>query len=272
MIILIVIVVLATLAVPSLKALLDGRKVDHAIAEMRVALSQSQRSAIRNADTCGTSILVQTVNTSPDFQADLNSNCPQVSVPELPDGITITSNLIATPMDMVLSSKRHWLASNQILIAEDIGDDDDDDDDQRSAPVNNNTDSNENKVNNSSSKIIEDTSKKTITQESRAKWKMSNCKDWKGCTSSQRAQKGVVDLYFNHQGAIRYDIQTGGQSTMDPSGKFVAALSDQPNQTMKCIAISQRIGLTRIGSYEGGLTPEKITHEGQCVTKAWNKQ
>lgn len=58
----------------------------------------------------------------------------------------------------------------------------------------------------------------------------------------------------------------------DPSGKIVLFLPGQQQSVKKCVAISQTLGLTRIGDYEGPLAPSDITTEGVCTAMKWTQQ
>jgi prepilin-type N-terminal cleavage/methylation domain-containing protein len=58
----------------------------------------------------------------------------------------------------------------------------------------------------------------------------------------------------------------------DPSGQIVAYIAERKNVQKKCIAISNTLGLTRVGNYTGGVTPEEITEGGICTALDWTTQ
>ncbi|PSB35041.1 pilus assembly FimT family protein [Chlorogloea sp. CCALA 695] len=56
------------------------------------------------------------------------------------------------------------------------------------------------------------------------------------------------------------------QPTKDPSGKIVFSIANNSSLTKKCIAISNTLGLTRIGNYTGKIKKNyKLTKEGICT-------
>ncbi|NJN23235.1 MAG: hypothetical protein HC810_00950 [Acaryochloridaceae cyanobacterium RL_2_7] len=52
----------------------------------------------------------------------------------------------------------------------------------------------------------------------------------------------------------------------------MATITNEKRPKVRCLVISRRIGLTRIGYYQGGLSPQEITNEGQCKTLEWDQQ
>ncbi|NJN24318.1 MAG: hypothetical protein HC810_07960 [Acaryochloridaceae cyanobacterium RL_2_7] len=110
MILLIVMAILISLAMPSLNGYLKSAQVDRTVAELRVTMSQSQRAAIRNVNSCSTSVLVQTSSSSADFQPALGSSCQDMVLPAFPKGVTVLSNLKTTPMVDIMMSQRGWFA------------------------------------------------------------------------------------------------------------------------------------------------------------------
>ena len=341
MIILIVMAVIASLSIPSLGGFLESAKVDRTVAELRVAMSQSQRSAIRSNRLCSTSIVVQTSDTSENFQSAMGTSCPEMTIPTLPEGISVKSNMATTPMVDVLASNHGWFASvgdflvarrhskdpveNNVQVSVDgasasatadeggtaaaavsVGDDgsnstdaggddttDASDDNQQPDEMGDTTFDNpsvlppiddpevlppvdENNGSAPSPRSLnlgnDNASIAQSVQTARQAFSSSNCQSWNGCSAEKRANMGMIDLSFNRQGGINYELEANGNVVNDPSGKIVAMISNRPNSKMKCVVISRRIGLTRIGYYKGGLTPEEITNDGQCTTLEWDKQ
>jgi Tfp pilus assembly protein FimT len=61
-------------------------------------------------------------------------------------------------------------------------------------------------------------------------------------------------------------------SPADPTGKAVAYISDNESVQKKCVAVSNTLGLTRIGIYTGDTDPAAITDTGICSALDWKQQ
>ncbi len=87
---------------------------------------------------------------------------------------------------------------------------------------------------------------------------------------------GSVQISFGILGTAEFNIEisapaaavTYSQTVNDPSGKIVFYISQGSTQERKCIAISNTLGLTRVGVYTGPLTGSQITRQGICTTAA----
>jgi type II secretory pathway pseudopilin PulG len=58
----------------------------------------------------------------------------------------------------------------------------------------------------------------------------------------------------------------------DPTGKVVAYISGKDQVQKKCIAVSNTLGLTRIGTYTGDTAPAAMTDGGTCSALDWKQQ
>jgi hypothetical protein len=58
----------------------------------------------------------------------------------------------------------------------------------------------------------------------------------------------------------------------DPSAKIVALIPDNKSVTKRCVAVSSTLGLTRVGTYTGEVSPTAITDEGVCTALDWKEQ
>lgn len=83
-----------------------------------------------------------------------------------------------------------------------------------------------------------------------------------------------IPVQFGVLGNPKFAIATPSGTALptDPSGKIVLFLPTNQSAAKKCIALSQSLGLTRIGNYEGPLTPSDITTQGTCTASNWKKQ
>ena len=226
-----------------------------------------QRAAIETGAPCEASILVQLTTASVPFKSDVGSSCRGITDQNLPKGISIFSNLVSTPIEQVLASNRVLIASNNNLLAHHQNLDPNDfgvtQGNSSSHDPAAQKDTNPHDVNNQT---------ESFKKKSWANWTISNCKRWNGCNSSDRHRIGVIDLAFGTQGSIDYDLQHRDPTSTSSTGTIIARRSIRPNGKKKCIAISRRIGLTRIGHYHGGLTPDEITENGQCTAVDWSQQ
>ncbi len=91
-------------------------------------------------------------------------------------------------------------------------------------------------------------------------------------SNGDTVKEALVGVGFGKQGSANYGVQTSQSTIQDPTGKFVVFVSKKPTGKQKCVAVSPRLGLTRIGTYIGGLLPNEITDEGICEPKNWQKQ
>jgi type II secretion system protein H len=58
----------------------------------------------------------------------------------------------------------------------------------------------------------------------------------------------------------------------DPTGKAVAYIPENQGVQKKCVAVSNTLGLTRIGTYTGDTDPAAITDTGICSALDWKQQ
>ncbi len=92
------------------------------------------------------------------------------------------------------------------------------------------------------------------------------------CPPDSNPATKVVDLAFGDRGHARFGVESNQSPPIDPSGKLVAFIRNQSDGKRKCVVISHRLGLTRIGRYSGSLDPVEMTQDGLCSTLEWNKQ
>ena len=231
-IIIVVIGILALITAPNFSSLLMSIKLDQTVAELQTELSGTQRSAIRGQKACVASLLVQ--------------NIEGVSVPSFQSGILNSCQM----------SGDHDLAQG-VSIASNV-------------------------IPNPNKASLVPT--QAATPDTPSSWweKVKEysadwwCKTFNKCppggTESLGDDPKVVDVMYGAQGAVSYNVYSDRSVVDDMTGKFVLFVSDHPRGKQKCIAVSKRIGLTRIGNYRGGMSPAEITDEGICTSKRWDKQ
>jgi Tfp pilus assembly protein FimT len=94
-------------------------------------------------------------------------------------------------------------------------------------------------------------------------------------TSSPPSASSTTTIRFVPSGSAEFTVLTTvplPNLPNDPTGKIVAYISGKDQIQKKCIAISNTLGLTRIGTYSGDTTPEAITDSGTCSALDWRQQ
>jgi prepilin-type N-terminal cleavage/methylation domain-containing protein len=94
-------------------------------------------------------------------------------------------------------------------------------------------------------------------------------------SSATSGSSNATGLKFGPLGSAEFTIQTAitaPATPRDPSGKVVAFAESNPQIQKKCVAISSTLGLTRVGTYTGGLSPSDITDSGVCTALDWKQQ
>lgn len=80
-----------------------------------------------------------------------------------------------------------------------------------------------------------------------------------------RSTNTNVQINFGILGTAEFGIQPGTSVANDPTGKIVFFLNRRSIPDKKCIVISNTLGLSRIGNYNGGTGETDITNTG-CRT------
>jgi Tfp pilus assembly protein FimT len=94
-------------------------------------------------------------------------------------------------------------------------------------------------------------------------------------TSSPPSTSSTTTIRFVSSGSAEFTVLTTvplPSLPNDPTGKIVAYISGKDQIQKKCIAISNTLGLTRIGTYSGDTTPAAITDSGTCSALDWKQQ
>ncbi|WP_404790552.1 Tfp pilus assembly protein FimT/FimU [Altericista sp. CCNU0014] len=85
----------------------------------------------------------------------------------------------------------------------------------------------------------------------------------------------AITIRFVPSGSAEFAVKTAvslPNLPSDPTGKVVAYIEGKQQQKKKCIAISNTLGLTRIGTYTGDIDPAAITDRGICSALDWKQQ
>ncbi|WP_299489024.1 prepilin-type N-terminal cleavage/methylation domain-containing protein [Acaryochloris sp. IP29b_bin.137] len=81
-----------------------------------------------------------------------------------------------------------------------------------------------------------------------------------------------IPIKYGVLGNPEFAIVSAQQTPADPSGKIVFYSPNDSKATKRCIAISNTLGLTRIGTYQGDMSPTAITDSGRCTAENWEEQ
>ena len=82
----------------------------------------------------------------------------------------------------------------------------------------------------------------------------------------------VIPVKYGVLGNPEFSVSSAQETPVDPTGKIVFFDSEDTQAKKRCIAISNTLGLTRIGTYQGDLKPTAITDSGRCTTENWEEQ
>lgn len=81
-----------------------------------------------------------------------------------------------------------------------------------------------------------------------------------------------IPIKYGVLGNPEFAIVSAQQTPTDPSGKIIFYSPGDSKVTKRCIAISNTLGLTRIGTYQGDMSPDAITDSGRCTAENWEEQ
>jgi type II secretory pathway pseudopilin PulG len=233
LIIVVVLGVLTTIAAPSLMSLMDGVKINQTITEVRGTLQEGQRQAIRNNKPCIVSLSFSPSGDGSQDDDDDNSGSDKNNGSNQGNKNGIDNN----------SGNGHTNPSSPALPPT-----------PPSTPL-----------------PITTTQCPTTTEP-----EVPSGVDVASNISPAATTRDDVAVTFGIYGSAEFGVvgQMPGTTTgvRDPSGKIVAYIPTRQNVQKKCIAISNTLGLTRVGNYTGGVTPEEITQGGVCTALDWTTQ
>ena len=231
-IILILIGVLATIAAPSMTQMLTKIELNKSVVAVQTSFSSAQRQAIRVQRVCEVGILE---NRDPDNDDKLLS--PSIVYSE------------CLPVKDSPLSEETIVATNLKPLQEDNG--------------------GANLVNpNSTSKIVQGAYEWCVEHESHNHDYWDDvCKHFQQKPSLEFAQ-----LYYRPDGAVKFWIHSQSSTPSDSSGKMVFYKAGDSKKKPKCLVMSRRLGLLRVGQYSGSLDPTEMTENGACTSDDWDKQ
>lgn len=257
MVIVAILGIVASISAPGVWGMLNRARLKQTVAEVRTALNETQREAIRGNKVC-----TVTLNF---VDGKVTGSCLKTGDRNLASEISIATNLTNDGSSPLTSQKGRVIADSQIVQG----------------------------VSNGVSPSLIALSD-LVEQAERASnagmvvQVISPCQplnsgkcvrvagDFVGDEDSPGTSKSGVSydipIRFGVLGNPDFSIVSNGNSPTDPSGKIVFFFPDDAQGTKRCIAISNTLGLTRVGTYTGEMTPLAITTTGRCIAEKWDQQ
>ena len=245
----------AAASAPSIMATMNRAKVKQTMAEVRTALNETQREAIK-----GNKICTLTLNF---VEGKITGPCLQSGDRTLEADVAIATNLTDPN-----SNTAHTHEGQPVLIGSDV---------QPSLGL-------------SDGETISQIAMASVPKEQAKASKagvvvqvIAKCKGntEKGlglgtCKDKDQDDEGnnflPIPIKYGVLGNPEFAIVSAQPIPADPSGKIIFYSPDDSKATKRCIAISNTLGLTRIGTYQGDMSPAAITDSGRCTAENWEEQ
>jgi type II secretory pathway pseudopilin PulG len=235
LIIVLIIGIGVAIATPSFLSSIEKFRLEQAVVEVRSAFREAQRQAIRSGEAC---LLIMDLHSS-----KLTAPCINMSQRSLPDQVKLATNiaLITEKISVIDRENSQLVASTDLT---NLG---------LQAKSNSGRTQKENYIQIGSCSI-------KVSQEENS-IKCSNSSDLDDFNKLAPVNFGIL-------GTAEFSIikpNVTEKSSIDPSAKIIFYTSESDKSTKRCIAISNTLGLTRAGTYNGSTEPEAITDSGICT-------
>lgn len=257
MVIVAILGIVASISAPGVWGMLNRARLKQTVAEVRTALNETQREAIRGNKVC-----TVTLNF---VDGKVTGSCLKTGDRNLASEISIATNLTNDGSSPLTSKKGRVIADSQIVQG-----------------VSNGVSPSLIALSDLSEQAEQASNAGMVVQV------ISPCQplnsgqcvqvagDFVGDEDSPGTSKSGVSydipIRFGVLGNPDFSIVSNGNSPTDPSGKIVFFFPDDAQGTKRCIAISNTLGLTRVGTYTGEMTPLAITTTGRCIAEKWDQQ
>lgn len=260
MVIVAILGIVASISAPGVWGMLNRVKLKQTVAEVRTALNETQREAIRGNKVC-----TVTLNF---VEGKVTGSCLKTGDRNLASEISIATNLTNDGSSPLISQKGRIIADSQIIQG-----------------VSNGVSPSLIALSNSPEHGERASKAGMVVQVISPCQPLSSgqclqiASDFVGDEDIQKApgtSNSVaaydIPIRFGVLGNPDFSIVSDGNSPTDPSGKIVFFFPDDAQGTKRCIAISNTLGLTRVGTYTGEMTPLAITTTGRCIAEKWDQQ
>ncbi|NJK41382.1 MAG: type II secretion system protein [Acaryochloridaceae cyanobacterium SU_2_1] len=255
MIVVSIVAILTGLSAPNVMAMFNQAKMKETVAAVRSALNETQREAIK-----GNQICTLTLNF---IDGTVSGDCLKSGQRNLSTDVAIATNLI-DPEASALSKPSQ--PSGEIVA-----------DVEPSLEVEGDTE------------VFQVASAATTDQPSASKAGMvvqviakckgnvdsglglGTCPEGPDNISSGQTTQ-TIPIKFGVLGNPEFTVASSTAQPLDPTGKIVFFFPQDQQSQKTCIAISNTLGLTRLGTYQGDTQPLRITDAGRCTAKRWDSQ
>lgn len=247
MVIVAIIGIAAAVSAPSIMAAMNRAKVKQTMAKVQAALNETQREAIK-----GNKICTLTLN----FDAGrISGSCLKVSDRSLDTSVAIVTNLIDPTANTAQDDESQpvWISSD--VQAPSLGLNDGENISQiamASSP--------EHKSQWTDAGMVVQVIAEKCKGNTDEGLGLGTCKDQ------------LIPIKYGVLGNPEFAIISAQASPTDPSGKIIFFDPNNASGKKHCIAISNTLGLTRIGTYKGDIQPIAITDAGRCTAENWEDQ
>ncbi|WP_255801011.1 Tfp pilus assembly protein FimT/FimU [Acaryochloris sp. 'Moss Beach'] len=257
MVIVAILGIVASISAPGVWGMLNRARLKQTVAEVRTALNETQREAIRGNKVC-----TVTLNF---VDGKVTGSCLKTGDRNLASEISIATNLTNDGSSPLTSQKGRVIADSQIVQGVSNG---------VSPSLIALSDLAEQAERASNAGMVVQVI--SPCQPLNSGKCMQVAGDFVGDEDSPGTSKSGVSydipIRFGVLGNPDFSIVSNGNSPTDPSGKIVFFFPDDAQGTKRCIAISNTLGLTRVGTYTGEMTPLAITTTGRCIAEKWDQQ
>ncbi|MGR3274388.1 pilus assembly FimT family protein [Acaryochloris marina NIES-2412] len=257
MVIVAILGIVASISAPGVWGMLNRARLKQTVAEVRTALNETQREAIRGNKVC-----TVTLNF---VDGKVTGSCLKTGDRNLASEISIATNLTNDGSSPLTSQKGRVIADSQIVQGVSNG---------VSPSLIALSDLAEQAERTSNAGMVVQVISPCQPLNSGKCVQVAG--DFVGDEDSPGTSKSGVSydipIRFGVLGNPDFSIVSNGNSPTDPSGKIVFFFPDDAQGTKRCIAISNTLGLTRVGTYTGEMTPLAITTTGRCIAEKWDQQ
>lgn len=260
MVIVAILGIVASISAPGVWGMLNRAKLKQTVAEVRTALNETQREAIRGNKVC-----TVTLNF---VDGKVTGSCLKTGDRNLASEISIATNLTNDGSNPLVSRESKVISDSRMMQGLNNG---------VSSSLIALSDSPEQGERASIAGMVVQVispcrpfSSGQCVQVASDFVGDEDAKDAPGTSSSVMSYD--IPIRFGVLGNPDFSIVSEGSSPTDPSGKIVFFFPDDIQGTKRCIAISNTLGLTRVGTYTGEMTPLAITTTGRCIAEKWDQQ
>jgi prepilin-type N-terminal cleavage/methylation domain-containing protein len=241
LIVVMIIGIASAIAVPNFLNSYEKFKLDQAVVEVRGALREAQRQAIRKGESCQVMVDMETYK--------MSAPCLGIADRALADGIEIATNIVDVTATIAqnidseslnanrLETDSYLVASTEIPSLSNLG--------------------------------LSPSNRGNLLASGNSGSGKSNGGFCGGNNSKNDKPECFrkIPVKFGVLGTAQFTVAnpTNTANPTDPSGKIVFYISGKSESSKKCIAISNTLGLTRAGVYNGSLAPDEITGYGVCT-------